>query len=332
MNIVIILFTLYLIFFSIKVVHANHINLHDTDYIYKSEVCQSAGNRLGELINLATLAKIDNVNIHYQWCNEEDKGAQRFYHDDKNMSMDEFLKRFSMPQELHIRQTFTRQHHDHQYRVKYEGLEIPSALGFNYMYTTAHRTTKVKNDMVDKNEYLKAYRDVSRPIVEIAVKKHQIERPYIVLHMNEVNEKVHKPMHGIYDHFKTFCTLDVLKEIKSKLKNKNIIGLSNNISWMQNMLGENHDIHIIDVSDYDKMQYIMSANAVVQHSIYGWSALSSVPALMAQIPLLTTYSPKMHLHRYNLVKKFGSIPTEFYDCTQMNNFIKDVMWKWHKSK
>ena len=296
MNVVYCTFVYTFILFSIKVANANDSMLKETDLVYNRNACHSLGDQLGELLHLAILARMDKVKIHYEWCSGTENTVlkiQDFHTNQSSWLVEEFLVQFPMPHEVSINKKFSSHHSEHPHRVKFNKFEIPSEIGFNHLYTTAFRTTRVKNEnAADPEKYLTHYRQISTPIVDIARTKHKFDSPYIVLHMNAVD---HKPFHGTHDDITTFCTIDILNKVKKNI-NAKFFMISNNISWMKDLLGKNLIENVKDTSEYDQLQYMLGASAIIQHAIYGWSSFSSVPAMMANIPIMTTYSSRMHLH------------------------------------
>ena len=73
---------------------------------------------------------------------------------------------------------------------------------------------------------------------------------------------------------------------------------------------------------FTDLQLLLDAAGIVQHSVFGWSAYSSVPAMARSIPLISTYQGPEH--RYGIFAQHGNVPEEFHTCQQLPAFLDTV--------
>lgn len=309
-----------------------------TEYVYDRPICTGLGDRLGDIMSLATMAKIQSTKVVFQWCTDPSIIFQRIHEYIPKWSgyqydLNEFMQRFTPPPQIEIVYNFSINHKKNK-KVKYEGVQVPSEAGLNMIYTTAWKAMHFGNIIVNTQLFKTVYREISVPIVK-HVQKNKISivkesDPYVVLHMRGPDNNTYIPFLNSHDHYKIYCTGKVYKKLSS-LKIK-IIAITNNVEWLTSIINKTKIKTVINSSAYDDFALLLGATGIIQHALHGWSAYSAIPSMMAQIPLITTYKRSHEHHRFDIFETYGGIPEEFYHCDQINDFVNHVKikLKYHK--
>lgn len=80
------------------------------------------------------------------------------------------------------------------------------------------------------------------------------------------------------------------------------------------------------VATFRDFSLLLNATLIVQHSPYGWSSFSNLPAFIRKIPIINTY-PTLH---NSLLKDFetnGGLPTNFFNYQQTKEVLKFIKEK-----
>jgi hypothetical protein len=143
----------------------------------------------------------------------------------------------------------------------------------------------------------------------------------VVLHLRGPDKNTFSPFEGAREDPDLFCTGKVVRRL---LEDRvQMIVISNNATWANVLLGKRMNLQVDPVrSPLDDMSLLLGASAIVQHAWGGWSSYSTVPALAAGTPLITTFrgSP----HRYSLFEQQGGLPVELFDCARKEDFFKAI--------
>ena len=298
------------------------------EYVYDRPICTGLGDRVGDLMTLATMARLQSATVVFEWCKDPSVIYPRIrqhipeFHG-WQYDLSEFKQRFNPPPELLLVHNLSQSQRHSKLKVMYDNLEVPSEAGLNCMYTTAFKTMRLSDVHIDLAAYKHAYHSVTMPVVRHVKTNEktivQSYAPYIVLHMRGPDKNNYNPFPGCHDDLKYFCTKKVLKHVV-KL-NVKVIGITNNVEWMTDLLS-NTEISILNgTSAFDDFALLIGATSIVQHALHGWSAYSTIPAIMGQIPLITSYKKTQPHHRYDLFKRYGGVPDELHDCDGLKTFL-----------
>ena len=300
------------------------------EYVYDRAICTGFGDRMGDLMSLATMARLQSVRVVFEWCQDPSIIFSRVHqHIPKfngwKYDLPEFMERFLPPSEISIVSNLSVEHKKSPYKVKYEGLPVPSEAGLNMVYTTSYDTFQLKANVkrVDPHVYKNTYKSITLPIAN-HIKKG--EDPYIVLHMRGPDHNTYTPFLNSHDHPSLYCTKKVLRKIV-EIDIFKIYVITNNMKWLYSLIKPHQKLNVLNgTSAYDDFALLLGSSAIVQHALHGWSAYSSVASMMASIPLITTYKRTHEHHRYNILSQYGNgVPSEFYSCDQLHSFLSHVM-------
>ena len=184
----------------------------------------------------------------------------------------------------------------------------------------------------DPETYKESYRWVGRTVMAHYWAHNsndsRLEGGYIALHMRGPDDNTYSQHEGCHDGPKTYCTMRVVNRLRKEIPRVTIVVLTNNAEWAKQALSPKKVIISQDVEDYDDFALLLGAKAIVQHANFGWSSFSSNPAMIAGVPLLTTFRRRIvQEHRFNIFKNYGGIPDEFHDCEQIPEFVQKVKEK-----
>lgn len=165
-------------------------------------------------------------------------------------------------------------------------------------------------------EYVRAYKaagDEVRSLVGHA-------RDYILVHFRGMDHNTWRPDEAVLGR-ENYCTGEVLRALHGTGAFMRVI--SNNYTDTLRWLRGLPSIEIVHLGNaFTDLQLLLDAAGIVQHSVFGWSAYSSVPAMARSIPLISTYQGREH--RYGIFAQHGDVPEEFHTCQQLPAFLDAV--------
>jgi hypothetical protein len=307
-------------------------------YVYDRAECTGLGDRVGILMTLATLANLHDVQIAFEWCQDPSQVFPRLHKHipqwkGYDYDMPEFIGRFWPHHDklTIIADNFTSHQRESSYKVVWKNLAVPAEAGLHHVYTTAWKATQIPDKPVlDAENYKGHYR-----LVALAVQKHALahnhrdlgltELDYIVLHMRGPDNNTYQAFEGAHDPLsEMYCTRKVLKRLLKGVPQAHFRVVTNNAYWLDKHLQHPRLLVVVNATAYDDFALLLGAKAIIQHATYGWSAFSSVPAMIGQIPLITTLKRHMQHHRLGWFENYGGIPDEFHDCGQIPDFVQKV--------
>lgn len=305
-------------------------------YVYDRAVCTGLGDRVGALMTLATLARVHDVEIVFRWCGDpseiypsQHRYMPAWHGFDYNLT--EFRRRFwpGHLQVIVVAPNLTLDQKQSKHKIVWEGLQVPAEAGLDHIYTTAWKTTQVPGRPApDPETYKESYRWVARSVMVHALAHNsndlKFEGGYLALHMRGPDDNTYNSFQGCHDNPELYCTGKVLKKIMKALPQVQILVLTNNFSWSQQLLKHPRLTIMENTHYYDDFALLLGARAIVQHANYGWSSYSSNPAMIANIPMITTFKRHLQHHRLGWFDNYGGVPDEFHDCGQIPEFVKKV--------
>jgi len=298
-------------------------------FLFDRPICTGLGDRVGTMLSLAALARVENATIAYLWC--EDPyiiiPAQRLFMPRWHgfvYSLAEFKTRFRPPPEIVFVQDLADPSLQRLPKVVWgESMPLPAEQGSDSIpqigWLTMRLPTATKLDYL--NQFQAHYRDIVAPIAE-AQPGASVHGPFILLHMRGPDDNTFE---GRMDSPEHYCTGKVVKALLKQKLGVPVYAISNNVSWANDMLEGRVPILEDTGSAYDHFSLLISAKAIIQHGWGGWSSYSSVPALISGAPMINTYSPAQAHHRFRLFKSQLGLPPNFYDCTQIPEFTQAIL-------
>ena len=287
------------------------------DYLFDRGICTGLGDRVGTMLTLAALARIEGATVVFQWCNFH-KGifSQIRSHIPRwhgyNYSMVEFKSRFSLPAEIILVESITAQHRTLPL-VQWTDVGVPAEDGSDSVYTIAWKTTRLGRAQLSAREFKESYQTVAGFFAASVAMEGQV---YVAVHLRGPDNNTY---YGDMDNLSLYCTGKVLKQLMAL--NVSLVAISNNVPWANELLGGR-----LRVSDgrsaYDDFSLLLGASGVVQHAWGGWSSYSHVPALASGIPLISTFRGSRH--RHDLFRAQGGLPREIYSCENRRDYVKAV--------
>jgi hypothetical protein len=296
----------------------------ERQYFFDLEICTGMGDRVGTMLSLAALARLEGARVVFWWCDNPSKIFSRVHpHIPRwhgyNYSITEFKMRFVLPTEI-ILVDSVAESHTKLPRVQWEGVGIPAEHGSNCVYTIAWKTTRLSTNLISGQSFEPAYRAVSRPLAESACNSGgSRDRRYVAVHLRGPDDNTYSPFEGAWDDSNMYCTSDVISRLVTL--DVPLIAISNNSTWSQSRLAQRLQVQE-QLTPYDGFCLLLGASAIVQHAWSGWSSYSSIPAFASGAPLINTY--RSTPHRHELFREQGGLPQELYNCSQQSEFVYAV--------
>ena len=298
---------------------------HPKYYLFDRAICTGLGDRVGTMLTLAALGRSHSAKVVFRWCHDGKEISSRMlphipaWHGYDNYSLPEFKTRFFPPSEVVLVERIT---HEHQKlpRVQWSGVGIPAEQGSDSVYTIAWKTTRLGYMPISAHKFKTSYQAVARPFAAQAFDLQNRNNTYIALHLRGPDNNTYWPPDGAWDDLTLYCTGKVLRKLLAL--NVTLVAISNNKEWANTLLGGRLAVREF-VSAYDDFSLLLGATGIVQHAWAGWSSFSTVPALASGAPLINTFRGVPH--RYGLFRaQGGALPSELYDCTQIDEFVHRV--------
>lgn len=298
-------------------------------YLYDRPICTGLGDRVGTMLSLAALARVENASIAYLWCKDPSVivPAQRAFMprwSGFNYSLDEFKSRFRPPSEIAFVDDLSGRELQGLPRVVWQGLPFPAEQGSDSIPQNAWLTMRLPTER--KLDYIDAfqshYKSLARPMAMAQQKAGaRVRRPYILLHMRGPDDNTYA---GPLDGPENYCTGKVIKGLLRMKLGMPIYAITNNPGWAGYLL--NGRVKLINGtgSAYDHFSLLLSAEAIIQHAWGGWSSYSSVPALVSGAPMINTYDVGLMHHRFRVFRSQLGVPPNYYDCTQAFEFMQAI--------
>ena len=303
-------------------------------YVYDRAVCTGLGDRVGAMMTLATLARLNYVSVVFRWCGDpseifpsQHRYMPKWHGFDYNLT--DFRARF-LPPEFPldiVTPDLSPLHKSSERKVVWQGLAVPAEAGLDQAYTTAWRAVQLPGrPVLDAELYKQSYRWVARAVVLQAVKAHphviDANAPYVVLHLRGPDDNTYDSFLGCHDAPSAYCTGSVVKKALRRVPGLKIFAVTNNASWARDLVRSRRVTILDNTHAYDDFALLLGASAIVQHANYGWSSFSSNPGMMAGVPTMVTFRRHLQHNRLGFFDNYGGIPDEFYDCERQREFVE----------
>ena len=314
----------FLLLFSATLAHAQ-------DFLFDRAICTGLGDRVGTMLSLAALARHHNATVGYLWCEDPSVVYSRVSlliprWTGWEYNLTEFKARFRPPPEIVFVSDLTDPRLQRLPKVVWgqPHMPIPAEQGSDSIPNIGWLTMRLP--LPGKLDYQDSFQAHYRGIVApIAANQPGaiVHGPYIMLHMRGPDDNTYVDQK---DSLENYCTGKVIKALRKLMPGIPVYAISNNISWAKDLL-EGGRVPILEDtgSAYDHFSLLVSAKAIIQHALHGWSSYSSVPALISGAPMINTYSPALPHHRFHLFKTQRGLPSNFYDCTQIDQYTEAIL-------
>jgi hypothetical protein len=296
-------------------------------FLFDRPICTGLGDRVGTMLSLAALARVENATIAYLWCEDPSvvyprvgKWIPRWTGWEYNLT--EFRARFRPPPEIVFVQDLADPSLQRLPKVVWgESMPFPAEQGSDSIpqigWLTMRLPTLTKLDYI--NQFQAHYRNIIAPI---AAAQPDVHGPFILVHLRGPDDNTPLFDMDTPDHY---CTGRVVRALLRRKLGMPVYAISNNLTWANEMLEGRVPILEDAGSAYDHFSLLVAAKAIIQHAWGGWSAYSSVAALISGAPMISTYDPAAPHHRFRLFKSQLAIPPNFYDCTQIPDFTQAIL-------
>lgn len=301
--------------------------LQAQDFLFHRPICTGLGDRVGTMLSLAALARHHNTTIAYLWCEDPSvvyprvsRWIPRWTGWEYNLT--EFKARFRPPHEIVFVSDLTDPALQRLPKVVWgqPHTPLPAEQGSDAIPDIGWLTMRLplpgKLDYQDS--FLAHYRDIVAPIAA-AQPGATVHGSYILLHMRGPDNNT--PV-GPYNEPEHYCTGKVVKALRKLKLGIPVYAISNNILWADELLEGRVPIIEDTGSAFDHFSLLVSAKAIIQHAVDGWSSYSSVSALISGAPMINTYDASFPHHRFSLFKSQRGLPINFFDCTQIHKFTR----------
>lgn len=293
-------------------------------YIFDRPICTGLGDRLGTMLSLAALARLENATVAFLWCDDPAPAILRIRpHVPSwvgfNYSLPELQKRFKLPPEIRFVSDLSHWRHLPPVQWNNDKTSLPAEMGQDAIPEIAWRTMRMGDPPPHMaNVFQEAYRAVTEQLVP----NPKPPAPLLVIHLRGPDENTYwTPDHGPTDHY---CTAAVVRELWDYPVQLHVV--SNNLSWARALLGtKGHLFHMNPLATpYDDLELLLSASAIIQHAWGGWSSYSTVPAVISRVPMINTYDIRRPHHRFHHFQRQLGLPANFYDCGRIQPFVYAV--------
>ena len=279
---------------------------HGQQFTFERDICTGLGDRLGLILTLAALARVENASVAFKWCTDPSPVLSRIrphipLWNGYNFSLSELQNRFNLPVEIVFAPL------GQAAKVQWQNVGVPAEECLDSVYTIAWRTMRLSVRHTNGKRFIAAYKDIGRSL------KAKPEHGYAVLHLRGPDRNTP----DAYDHDPAaFCTAYILRRLGMQ-----VIAISNNPVWANDLL-DGRLVVSNSTSPYDDMELLWGASAIVQHVWGSWSSFSTVPALATSTPIITTYrgTPSRTL----LLQAHDSMPKELYTCHSKRQFLAAI--------
>lgn len=294
---------------------------HGHSYIYDRPICTGLGDRVGTMLSLAALARLENATVVYLWCEDVTPVLSRIRGGVPswvgfNYSLSEFRGRFRLPSEIQLVSELSAWRH--LPAVQWWDMPLPAEMGSDALPHTAWLTMRMgKHARPIINVFQEAYREVTRPLAV------ESETPYVVFHLRGPDQNTYWTED--HEQRENFCTAQVVRAMWRVPIRIHVV--SNNVEWAREMMGSRGGAFDVNgsASAYDDFALLLSASAIIQHAWGGWSSYSAVPALVSGAPMMNTFDIHKPYHRFHHFERQLGLPVNFYDCGRIEAFMQAVL-------
>jgi hypothetical protein len=296
--------------------------------VYKRAITSGLGDRFGNYLCAAALARALGTVCHIYWANNFELSGRTY-------CVDLVRKYVRLPENIfiyddaeHARDScmaFGADEPTQEFvEIVYTGNELPATNAYDCVYTLAHRALSVPGYSVDDSGMESAFRSVGHEWSVHADRAFPGSAPYIAVHLRGGDKSVsHSSLES------EFATDRLLRLLPRDI---DVVVVTDDSELLDHYRSRHPFLRYssrprgAEDADFVDMVTLMNASAIIQHSYAGWSAFSSVIAMAKGIPLINTYIGRGD----NLLLDFrrhGGCPAELRpteNADALHRFVRDV--------
>lgn len=278
------------------------------------------------MLTLAALARLQNERVVFQWCTGapedlDDLPHLRMYVPEWHgfhYSPADFLEVIAPPAEIIISENLTSYQRNLPKvgtRWGMDSLGVQEVNKLDAVYSYAWRVYQLGDTPASQEEFRASYVSVCSPMVAHARKIHASRGSYVVVHLRLSDDNTYSPYPSEFENGRLYCTGAMIARLLDR--GYKLLAVSNDNELALDLLDGR--VEVISADPIHDFSLMLGAAGIVQHAWRGWSSFSSVPALAAGIPMITTFKGTHH-HRLDFFKEYGLLPREMHTCNQMDKF------------
>ena len=289
------------------------------EYVYHKSICTGLGDRLGIVAMLGAVARAYNVNITFCWCDDPMLVVKQ------NPLHLQYIPRwigwqyplsdqhfFEIPTGVNLVPgvEYCQKKAGSSYEVTDEAdmQWTPPMEGLPSLPTLGHRMWSVSNRAaVSPEVFRRAYREAALELRPRGFIHHQ--QVDVVLHVRAPDRNTYNRKEHVQ---RSFCTREAVHAVLQA--NHGVVVVTNRPNYTRrHVLGaqlSNAVVFHSHDSEWEDLELLFGARAILQHASGGWSAFSAIAALARGIPLLNTYRDRNYEHRVDFFARYGKVPEE----------------------
>ncbi|WP_326533950.1 hypothetical protein [Pseudorhodoferax sp.] len=270
----------------------------------RRHIVSGMGDRMANMLCVAALARARGLQCLIQWRNDPLQPHRQY-------DWQALRRHMGVPDGVHVVDDVDAFDFAGArcVELRTQGNELPATNAYDCIYTLAHRALGGAAPAVNAAEMASSYRSVC---AEWTVDPPNHVAPpfarYVALHLRGTDKRTPRI---------AFDTAHLLRQL---LPHVQVVVVSDDGPLRRRFLQKfpslwsHPDTPDETLSILRDWKTLLGASAIVQHSLHGWSAFSSVAAMARGIPLLNTYA----LRRRNLLvdfARYSGLPAELRSTT-----------------
>lgn len=299
--------------------------------------CSGLGDRLSVSLTAAAGAAVLHRPLFVRWCLGED--TRRYSLQDVTAAIDLPPRLYYVPGGCFERVTGAATD------ILFDDTDLPAAGGFDGVYTLAARTMRLpaaadapanattRRLPVGDEAFTDAWRHAVAPYVKVRSAPlvpaflagvqpptPRVRTPFVVLHVRQGDKLAHEGVRPVEEDSSQTCTHAALSAAARAGWHVELVsddaaavrGVRQSHPWVTYRPLRHATPFASLMHD---LQLLLAADAIIQHSPHGWSALSSLAAMLRGTPLLNTWVVRPGtLHRVMEFAAMGGPVPEFHTC------------------
>ena len=242
------------------------------ELIYNRSITSGLGDRFGNYLSVAALARALDTNVHVFWANDAaDSG--RFY------SLDIIRANVQLPKNIVMHNGYFQERTDSaiqcgksnlEIEISYSGNELPATSAYDCVYTLSHRALSVPGHAVSTSAMEEAFRSVASEWDIRGQSCADTRRPYVALHLRGADKGL--PLETMEENY---CTSQILSALP---RGVDVVAVTDDDDLLNHYIRRFPSLKgcpaIRDprAKELADMRVLMRARAILQHSYAGWSA------------------------------------------------------------
>lgn len=295
-----------------------YVGAYSDTWLFDTPICTGLGDRLGFVVSLSALARLnDNATVYMEWCTDPKRAVLA---NPRHMvfipgwvgydyPLERVFERFTLPGNVRFGAP------PGGYKLVTSHWQAPAIEGIPLTRTLYFKALRMGE--VGDADHEQAYLEAG---AELRSRRNEQGEPYVVVHFRCPDSNTYNSGDA-----GRYCTRRVIRRLHRAGVGMRVITNDYNLTgmWLEGLEG----FEVLSGGDaLGDMQVILGASGIVQHAEAGWSAFTSVPAMAKQIPLINTYKG-VREHRYDFFQHYGDLPGEFFSCEGAKLFYRSLLFK-----